>query len=195
MRHLLPAFRADRTVLIGIDGLGGSGKSTAALELQQQIEGSVVLHLDDFIFPKAIRYQDGFEEWYCYYYLQWRYDYLVEHVLAPLKQGLSVKQDIEFYNKVTDRYDVRELHIPARTPAVIVEGVFLQREELRDFFNTIVFLEVDRETRTERVIKRDYYIGNSDEILKKYERRYFPAEEHYLKLHDPTASADVVIRD
>ncbi|BAQ12051.1 uridine kinase [Bacillus sp. OxB-1] len=120
---------------------------------------------------------------------------MIDQVLGPLKQEMPFIRKVEFYNKATDRYDVRELHIPVESPAVIVEGVFLQREELRGFFDAVVFLEVDKETRAERVTKRDSYIGDAYEILQKYERRYFPAEEHYLKLHNPVASADVVIRD
>ncbi|BAQ12052.1 uridine kinase [Bacillus sp. OxB-1] len=52
MRHLLPAIQSGHTALIGIDGLGGSGKTTAAMNLQRQMPGSMVLHLDDFILPK-----------------------------------------------------------------------------------------------------------------------------------------------
>lgn len=108
--------------------------------MEQQIEGAVVIHLDDFIFPKAQRYQVEFPQWYYYYYLQWRYDYLINQVPAPLKQGLAVSGDMEFYSKLTDRYDMRRLHIPIGTN-VIVEGVFLQRNELRPYFDVVLFLE------------------------------------------------------
>lgn len=36
-----------------------------------------------------------------------------------------------------------------------------------------------KEVRLNRVINRDKYIGNSEDIKSKYERRYFPAEDKY----------------
>ena len=63
-----------RIYIVGIDGLGGAGKSTLIeslkLELQNESYNSYILHIDDFIHPKSIRYNDSKEEWYCYYNLQ-----------------------------------------------------------------------------------------------------------------------------
>lgn len=80
---------SNRVYIIGVDGLGGAGKSTLAnslkLKLQNENYDSYVLHIDDFIHPKRIRYDLSKEEWYCYYNLQWRYDYLVNEILAHIK--------------------------------------------------------------------------------------------------------------
>ena len=73
--------------MIGIDGLGGSGKTTYALSLQRQLKNAIVIHLDDFIHTREVRYNEQFEEWYCYYHVQWRYDYLIEKLFEPLKNG------------------------------------------------------------------------------------------------------------
>ena len=50
------------STLIGIDGLGGSGKTMYAYKLQRQLEGSVILHLDDFVHKKEVRYNENYEE-------------------------------------------------------------------------------------------------------------------------------------
>lgn len=59
---------------IGIDGLGGAGKSTLVDSLKSELKeknyNPYVLHIDNFIHPKSIRYNDSKEEWYCYYNLQ-----------------------------------------------------------------------------------------------------------------------------
>ncbi|WP_421102373.1 AAA family ATPase [Sporosarcina psychrophila] len=179
------------SVLIGIDGLGGSGKTMYAYKLQQQLEGSVILHLDDFVHKKEVRYNENYEEWYCYYHLQWRYDYLIQKLLLPLKSGLDVNETIEVYNRETDSYILREIEIPAGT-TVIVEGVFLQRPELRPYFEIVVYLELDQETRLKRITDRDIYMGNKKEIALKYDQRYFPAEEKYIEQCNPLALADIV---
>ncbi|MBE1555438.1 uridine kinase [Sporosarcina limicola] len=178
-------------MIIGIDGLGGSGKTIYARELQQQIGGSMLFHLDDFIHTKKIRYNDEFEEWYGYYHLQWRYDYLIETLLRPMKSGLCVNQTVEFYDKENDCHLRRCIEIPIGT-TVIIEGVFLQRSELRQYFDFVIYLDVDKETRLKRVVERDLYIGSEEEITHKYENRYFPAEETYSEKCNPLALADFI---
>ncbi|MEK4024846.1 uridine kinase [Sporosarcina sp. FSL W7-1283] len=189
----LPNLHTGRTVVIGIDGLGGSGKSTYARDLQQAIKGVHLFHLDDFIHPKKIRYNEEYEEWYGYYYLQWRYEYLINELLAPLKNEGEVRRTIELYDKETDGYIEQEIDIPSGS-IVLIEGVFLQRPEIRPYVDHVIFLNVDKQTRLKRVIDRDVYIGTKEEIISKYERRYFPAEEMYMKLCKPLASAHYIDR-
>lgn len=179
------------STLIGIDGLGGSGKTMYAYKLQRQLESSVILHLDDFVHKKEVRYNENYEEWYCYYHLQWRYDYLIQKLLLPLKSGLDVDETIEVYNRETDNYTLRKIEIPVGT-TVIIEGVFLQRPELRPYFETVIYLELDKATRLKRISDRDIYMGNKEEIALKYELRYFPAEEKYIEQCNPLTLADVV---
>jgi len=179
------------STLIGIDGLGGSGKTMYAYKLQKQLEGSMILHLDEFVHKKEIRYNKNYEEWYCYYHLQWRYDYLIQKLLLPLKSGLDVNETIEVYNRETDSYILRKFEIPVGT-TVIIEGVFLQRPELRPYFESVIYLELDKETRLKRISNRDIYMGNKKEIALKYEQRYFPAEEKYIEQCNPVALADIV---
>lgn len=178
--------------IIGIDGLGGSGKTTYAKRLQEKDPHAVLFHLDDFIHPIHIRYNDQFEEWVCYYRLQWRYDYLIEKILGPLTEGRAVKDVIEFYDKERDQYVEREVMIePGST--VIIEGVFLQRPELRPYFDHVTFLDVDRDTRWRRAVHRDHYIGDAAAIIEKYMNRYGPAEQYYVEQCNPLLLADEVI--
>jgi len=180
--------------LIGIDGLGGSGKSTLALKLQKELKNVMCFHLDDFIHPRSIRYDEKIAEWEAYYYKQWRYMYLINTILLPLKNGLSIDDYIDFYDKETDQYIRKHIKIPAGS-IVIIEGVFLQRSELRKFFDYVIYIDVDKETRRKRVLERDSYIGSLQDINEKYEQRYFPAEEIYVKEYDPAHLADEVISE
>lgn len=187
---------SNRALVVGIDGLSGSGKTTLSRGLKAEIENigydAVVFHIDDFINDRSIRYDDSKEEWYCFYYIQWRYNYLVNEVLKHVHNGEEVHKDIELYNKEKDSYDVVKLDITKNT-VVILEGVFLQRTEIRKYLDLVVYLDVPREVRLERVILRDTYIGGKEEVLNKYERRYLPGEEKYIKEHEPAKNADIVI--
>ena len=76
----------NQSYIIGIDGLGGSGKTTLAKTLKERtLSPSCVFHIDDFIHPRKIRYNETVKEWSCYYNLQWRYEYLIEEIILPVK--------------------------------------------------------------------------------------------------------------
>jgi len=183
----------NRVFVLGIDGLGGSGKTTYAQSIEKSLinEGIQVevLHIDDFIHPKEVRYNKAIAEWDCYYNLQWRYDYLIKEILAPTQLGNKIDKQIELYDKLTDSYFFKHIKMKADS-ILLMEGVFLQRDELRPYLDYVIFIDVPKEERLHRVLKRDTYIGDKKAIFEKYEKRYFPAEEKYIKEYTPAKKAN-----
>ena len=192
---IISRYNRERTLIVGIDGAGGAGKSTISDTLEKELrsEGynAAVFHIDDMIHPRAVRYNDDYPQWEQYYYLQWRYDYFMREVISPIREGRSLGP-IELYDKENDSYKTVLSDIPAGS-IVIVEGVFLLRSELEGAFDVTVYIDVSKEERLERVLKRDDYIGDSEAILKKYNERYFPAEDHYFEECSPKEKADIII--
>ena len=180
--------------VLGIDGLGGAGKSTlsqALVEAFGRERPMILLHLDDFIHPRSIRYNDSVPEWRCYYEVQWRYDYFLS-LLQRLKREASGVVEVELYNKEQDSYELLEFTLQPDL-LIVVEGVFLQREALTGAFDCVLYLDVPEEERLRRVLERDGYIGSREEIADKYARRYFPAEREYLRRCSPRERADLVV--
>ena len=188
-------YHQNQTIIIGIDGPGGAGKTTISQLIMNHFEEEhniVVLHIDDFIHPRAIRYNNNFAEWECFYNLQWRYDYFLDFIIRPIRNGKNFSKAIELYDKEKDTYFYQQAEIPVGS-IVIVEGVFLQKEELKGIFDYVVYMDISRETRLARVLKRDSYIGDEEQIKAKYEKRYFPAERFYMQNCEPKIKADYVI--
>lgn len=183
---------------IGIDGMGGSGKSTFSEQLAQAFQKQhipvSIFHLDDFIHPRSVRYDTRFSEWENYYYRQWRYDDFIKTVLLPFRNGIETPQSISLYDKETDTYYTQTVVLPVHG-VLIAEGVFLQRAPLKNQFDKIIYLSVPESVRLNRVLQRDTYIGTAQQIIEKYENRYFPAERHYLAKHHPEQTADFLIQD
>ena len=192
---IISRYNRERTLIVGIDGAGGAGKSTISDTLEKELRSKgynvAVFHIDDMIHPRAVRYNDDYPQWEQYYYLQWRYDYFMREVISPIREGRSLGP-IELYDKENDSYKTVLSDIPAGS-IVIVEGVFLLRSELEGAFDVTVYIDVSNEERLERVLKRDGYIGDSEAILKKYNERYFPAEDHYFEECSPKEKADIII--
>ncbi|MBE6826630.1 MAG: uridine kinase [Ruminococcus sp.] len=188
----------DKTPLIvGIDGLGGAGKSTLseslAAALAAQGRPVTLLHIDDFIHQRAVRYRDDVPAWRCYYELQWNYAPLLE-LIAAFRHDGTYCGEVSLYNKDKDSYDTQEICIP-KDSVLLVEGVFLQRPELSGVFDVVIYLDVPESVRLSRVLLRDGYIGDREAIMEKYEQRYFPAERHYVESCQPAETADVVMKE
>lgn len=183
--------------VVGIDGLGGAGKSTVSnslkLKLQDKGYESTVMHIDDFIHTKNIRYNMFKEEWFCYYNIQWRYDYLIEEILLPIRNGSQIDKQIELYDKENDNYVLKPVAI-LQDHILLLEGIFLQRKELRKYLDFIIYIDAPKELRLKRVLERDSYIGEIEDIKDKYKRRYFPAEEIYISEYSPIENANLVLR-
>ena len=58
----------------------------------------------------------------------------------------------------------------------------------------MIYLDVPEDVRLHRVLNRDTYIGDAQQITEKYENRYFPAERHYFNEYHPDKLADYIIR-
>lgn len=100
---------------------------------------------------------------------------------------------IELYDKDNDRYILSDTDIPVGS-VVIIEEIFLQREELENLFDFMIYIDVPEETRLKRVLERDGDIGDKEQIAAKYNSRYFPAERYYCEHLSPTEKAGLVIR-
>lgn len=191
-------IRIDRSksFIIGIDGLGGAGKTTfseSLYKILQQHKYTVqTLHLDDFIHKISIRYNPKIDDVECYYNVQWRYNYLVKNVLEPFKLHNRIEGIIEIYDKDNDKYNHKHINL-SKDPVLLIEGIFLQRVELKKYFDFVIYMDTPKDIRFQRVLDRDKYIGDIEQIISKYKNRYFPAEEKYESQYSPRENADFLI--
>ncbi|MHC2835608.1 kinase [Bacillus sp. F9_6S_D1_P_5] len=175
--------------ILGIDGLSRSGKTTFVTNLKENMKQESVpfhiFHMDDHIVERNKRYDTGFEEWHEYYYLQWDIEWLQQKFFQKLQT--ETKLNLPFYNDVADSCQMKKVQIPI-VGVIVIEGVFLQRKEWRDFFHYIVYLDCPRETR---------FLRESEETqqkLSKFQNRYWKAEDYYLETELPKEQADLIIQ-
>lgn len=193
------SIKKDSPVLVGINGVDASGKTILTKELSQKLKKSerkiMIASVDDFLNPKDIRYQKDKNPAESFYYDSYNYDAIINLLLKPFHSG-----NLEYRNKFFDYRINSEIDCPTqeaeKNSILIMEGIFLFRPELIDFWDLKIFLDVDFETTLQRALERETeknHIGSKQKIIDRYKKRYIPGQKLYLKEVNPKAKSDIVI--
>ncbi|WP_326824759.1 uridine kinase family protein [Streptosporangium sp. NBC_01756] len=173
-----------RLVLIGVDGGGGSGKSTLARALVAHLSQASLVHIDDLYRPSSSPERRPDHPWYGTVagFFDWRR--LQHQVVDPLRDGREAAY--ERYDWHTDSL-AETLTVPARG-YVVIEGISVTREELREAYDLRVWVETPYEVRLARGIERD---GESARDM--WEKEWMPADAEYAQATAPHKHAHLVL--
>ena len=156
-------------VLVGIDGLGGAGKSAVVNSMKENISNTTIVKMDDFYVPELTR-----ADW----------DRVYEQVIAPLKNN-----SVGSYQRFDwDTKTLAEWHEVKPEGVVIIEGVYALHEKLRDTYDYKVWIEAPYEVRLQRGLERD-----GEEARSRWVDEWMPKEEEYTKSQKPHETADIII--
>jgi len=160
---------AGTNVRVAVDGIDAAGKTTLADELAGVLERRSLpiarISEDDYLRPRAERYARGELSPEGYFLDSFDHDALHAAVLAAPAGAL-----------------------------VVVDGVFLQRPELADCWDVVVFVSVRPEEALRRALERDRgRFGRATE--ERYRRRYQPGQELYRRAVRPRERADLVLEN
>ena len=202
LKHLVAIIlekQKDSPILVGIDGVDASGKTTLAEELVNELKGSgrpiIRASIDGFHNPKSIRYTKGENSPEGYYFDSFNHKAIAEMLLDPLSSGkLQYKTAVFDYR--TDSKVVLPDQTAKNNSILIMEGIFLFRPELVNYWDIKLFVDVDFKITVKRAVNRAAerkYIGAEQEILDKYEKRYIPGQQLYFEQAQPKEKADIVI--
>jgi uridine kinase len=203
--HLL-AIPCPHPLRVAIDGVDAAGKTTLAdqLALGLQQGGRQVLRasIDCFHHPRAYRYRQGAESPEGYYEDSFDLAAVRRLLLDPLGAAPAVGGKTS-YIVYTHLFDFRNdspnpsdaVHL-APNAILLFDGVFLQRPELRDCWECVIFVQVSFETVLKRAVQRDSGVmGGAQATCKRYLRRYIPAQQRYLSECQPELHADIIIQN
>jgi len=176
--------------LIGIAGGSGSGKTTFAKKVLQQVSdlGVGILHQDSYYvreMDKSLLSVRNFDHPDCF---DWK---LLHEHLSLLKQGRRI--DVPTYDFTVSQRQAETLPLgPCK--AVIIEGIYaLWDPEIRNLMDLRVFLEVEADIRFIRRLHRDVKERGRtlDSIIRQYYNTVRPMHHEFLA---PTEQyADIVV--
>ncbi len=180
--------------IVAVDGLDGAGKSrfADALAAQLGIGHRAVFRasIDDFHWPRARRYARGRDSAEGFYLDSFDYTTFRRVLVEPFRtgsigsfvlQGFDLKRDVPFQPKWSSGPE---------DALLIVDGIFLNRPELKGLWNYSIWLEVDAETATARVKARDAEEFEHDIANPE---RYIGGQRLYLEEAKPLEAATAII--
>jgi uridine kinase len=188
----ISSLKAHPTVLVGVDGESGTGKSTWADELGRRLRdvaGSVVRSTtDSFHNPRAIRYKRGRTSPAGYYLDSHNLGAMRALLLDPISRGEPFKTAC--FDEPADG----PIDAPIeRTPVggiLVFDGLFLHRPELRPYWNYSIFLVAT--TRLERQ-RAERAASMPPETVAAFKGRYIDGWQLYVKECDPGALANRLV--
>jgi uridine kinase len=194
-------IKKDSPILVGIDGVDASGKTTLADELATVLRTSnrpiIRASIDDFHNPEKMRYAKGKDSPEGYYRDSFNYKALQDVLLRPLRDGNPQYQSAVFDYR-TDSTIAEPMQKVPKNAILIMDGIFLLRPELVRYWNYKIFLDVDFETSLKRAISRaaeKEHPGGEQANIRKYKERYIPGQQIYFEEAKPKKQADIVINN
>ena len=199
IKQILGRKKEDQPLIIGVNGIDGSGKTFLSNILSKKLEyygfSICILSVDNFHYPKKYRYKNSPSNAISYYKNSINFNALIKGSLLPISSARKypIKCQIKSLNLEFDQEDIQFQTIYENT-IVLVEGVFLFQPEILPFLEFKIFVDAHFDTILERVIIRDKKtLGSEENIRKKYLQKYIPGQKLYLKEVAPQKLADVVI--
>jgi uridine kinase len=197
LRQLRDQFQRDyprgRT-LIAVDGVSGSGTAAFADGLAEVFDeaGRAVFRasIDDFHRPREERYARGRDSAEGYWLDSFDYSLFRRVLVEPFRLAGSAGFQLVGFDEQRDVGAPLRWTTGPQDAVLIVDGVFLNRPELRGLWHASVWLDVPMATAYERLHER---LGVAGDPTAPSNARYVGGQALYRKDDDPTARATALV--
>lgn len=167
-------------ILIAIDGMCASGKSTLGYYLKKQFDANL-FHMDDFFLQLHQRTPERLSE------IGGNVDYerFQTEVIKPILHRQNVLYRI-FDCKALDIIETKQIPFKRIN---LIEGSYSQHPYFSNPYDLKLFMEIDTELQLENIRKR-----NGEEKLSVFKERWIPKEEAYFETFQIKEKSDLVIK-
>lgn len=193
------SIKKDAPILVAISGKDGSGKTTMANYLADFLSSKtnreiIRISVDDFMNSRAVRYTpSGSAGRGCYDYT-FNFDGFIENVLRPLQADGSWEYRAKIFDHATDSESLTPIQKATKDAIVIIDGVFLYKQDLVKYWDLKILLDTNDETAIERGARRDTErLGGYEVARQKYIDRYIASQTIYYNEESPQERADIII--
>ncbi|GAA3340400.1 uridine kinase [Amorphoplanes nipponensis] len=181
-------------VRVAVDGVDGVGKTTFAAELAGALRsrGRPVVHVsaDGFHRVRAERHRRGARSPEGFWLDSYDYPALISNVLAPLGPGGGRRFRDAVHDVRTDEVLDRPWSVAPAGAVLVLDGLFLHRDELAGYWEFSVFLTAPFAVTAARMAVRD---GTDPDPGHPDMARYVGGQRLYFAACRPWERATVVI--
>lgn len=190
---------SDGPLLVAISGKDGSGKTMMANILAKFIAGKtdreiIRISIDDFMNPRAVRYTPTKSAGRSCYEYTFNFNGFITNVLEPLQPGGTYEYRTKIFDHASDSEMLSPLQKASPDAIILIDGVFLLKDSLVDYWDLKILLETSDETVIERGARRDTErLGSYEVARQKYIDRYIASQTIYYDEQSPREKADIII--
>ncbi|WP_196159373.1 uridine kinase [Reinekea sp. G2M2-21] len=181
-----------RPLLVGIDGNDGSGKSYFAKELSESLQKSgltsLVCSIDHFHQTRHLRYRLGKNSPQGFFEDSHNLQDLIDKLILPVRNNENVVT-CQIFNSELDEPCLRTCDI-GNTDIVFVEGLFLHRDELEQYWDYSIYLQTNFQISVRRGNAR---FGLNPDPAHTSNFRYVEGNRIYQNRCTPSLRATVVV--
>lgn len=170
-------FNNKKNIVIAIDGMVASGKTTLASKLQEIYDANVI-HTDDYYLPKSLRTSYRLKE----VGGNIDYDRLYNEIIRKLNKTLQVIR----YDCKNDCFE-EVCKLPKKS-VTIIEGTYSMHPYFEQYYDLAIYMEVEEQTQLERLKIRNK--DNYDDFVNKW----IPYENRYLTIFRIKDKANILIK-
>ncbi|QMS84775.1 (d)CMP kinase [Candidatus Xianfuyuplasma coldseepsis] len=179
VEELQKALKLGVPMVIALDGPSGAGKSTLASLLESTYD-VLVFHTDDYFLPAKRKTKERLRE------AGGNLDRerMIQEVFSHLDDPYISSHH---YNCHIEALEIRSPKM--RQPIILIEGVYSMHPDFQQYYDVMIYIEVDRETQHNRILQR-----SNKTILERFKTEWIPLEDHYFTTFSIVEAADIVLQ-
>ena len=186
-----------RSVLVGISGVDGSGKGYVTQQLQarlaQQSVTAALINVDGWLNLPTKRFNPDNPGKHFYEHAL-RLDDLFDQLILPLKDKRSITLAADFAEETARAYR-EHLYDFTNVDVVLLEGIFIFKRKYTELFDLKIWIDCSFPTALTRALSRRQEGLGITETIRAYETIYFPAQRIHLAEDDPRQRADLILNN
>ena len=160
-----------------LDGPGGSGKSSLALQLAKDLDASVI-PMESFHLPKPKHRISAIAK-------NVDLDRFFEEVIYPIQQGVDISY--REMDVVSGEYKPGRVLVPSYRK-VIIDGTYSMDLAFRHAYDFTVFVDCHKEELLKRAVSLD---GRDSSVT--WLDKWLPSEETYFLAQGPLLAANLIV--
>ncbi len=167
------------SLVIAIDGPSASGKSYLSNLLVKKYDCNI-FHMDDFFLPQERKTKERLS----IPGANVDHERFLNEVLIPLKN----KENFTFdkYSCQTGAKEKSDLTSVKKIN--FIEGVYSHHDNLKEFYDLKIFLDLKRETQLDRILNR-----SNEFMLNRFKTEWIPLEDLYFNSCNVKQNSDLII--